>query len=420
MQVDGTFWLIDPETGSLVCCQASGPYGRVVRHWRLQPGQGIAGWVAQHCESLVIGEATLDPRHFGGIDAQTGHVYHSILCVPLQSKQNVIGALQVLDTKPNRFCASDVSFVESLAATVANAIENARLYDQVQRELTQRRNTLDELRQTMEELKASEMQFRKLIVKNVDGIIVIDETGVIRFVNPAAEALFGHTGEELVGNPFGLITLDQDKTEINIRRPGGSVATAELRAVEIDWHGQRANLVSLRDVTERKRTEQVLRSLSLLDELTGLYNRRGFLALSQQELKLAQREQRHVLLFFVDIDRMKWINDTLGHSEGDWALTAIADVLRETWRASDIIARLGGDEFAVLAMQSAGIGTMAMKDRLQKNLNLHNAKENRGYDLSLSVGAVDYDPANPCSIDELLARADALMYQEKQGKRNGR
>jgi diguanylate cyclase (GGDEF)-like protein/putative nucleotidyltransferase with HDIG domain len=122
-----------------------------------------------------------------------------------------------------------------------------------------------------------------------------------------------------------------------------------------------------------------------------------------------------MLLLFTDFNNLKWINDTLGHHKGDLALIETANILTETFRETDIIARIGGDEFGVLAMEGRRDGAEMLISRLQENLDTHNAREKCSYKLSLSMGIARYDPECPCSIDELLARADSLMYEQKQG-----
>ena len=168
---------------------------------------------------------------------------------------------------------------------------------------------------------------------------------------------------------------------------------------------------------ERRRVEKALRALLIVDDLTGLYNRRGFLTLSQQQLKTANRMKIRMSLLFADFDDLKRINDTLGHQEGDRALIKIANVLKETFRESDIIARIGGDEFVVLAIEADGANTEILTTRLQENLETRNANGGLRYRLSLSVGTARYDPERPCSIHELLVRADRLMYEQKQNNR---
>jgi diguanylate cyclase (GGDEF)-like protein/PAS domain S-box-containing protein len=168
----------------------------------------------------------------------------------------------------------------------------------------------------------------------------------------------------------------------------------------------------------RKRMEEEILSLSITDQLTGLHNRRGFLSLAEQQIKLSTRNQAGMLLFFADLDGLKWINDTLGHEEGDKALVEAATVLKETFRASDIIARLGGDEYAALAVDITTQNYMVFTNRLQSLIDICNNQENRRYTLSISVGCSRYDSENPCSIEELMVSADKLMYEQKQNKKN--
>ena len=166
------------------------------------------------------------------------------------------------------------------------------------------------------------------------------------------------------------------------------------------------------------KVQEKQRMMSITDELTGLYNRRGFFTLAEQRLKLAKRQRRGIFMLYADVDGLKTINDTLGHQEGDMALADTANLLKATYRESDIIARIGGDEFVVIPAGSSGDDIEIITARLQKNLDHHNATENRKYTLSISIGIAYYDTENPCSIDELLATGDRLMYEQKKMKRH--
>ena len=172
------------------------------------------------------------------------------------------------------------------------------------------------------------------------------------------------------------------------------------------------------DVQDRKNVEETLVSLSTTDELTGLLNRRGFFSLAKQQMKIANRTGKGFLLLFVDLDGMKKINDALGHPGGDLALVETASVLKELFRESDIIGRLGGDEFAVLALeQKAGTDEeKAILKRLHERITVRNAQSGLRFSLSISAGIINYDPEKPCSLDDLISRADALMYEEKKSK----
>jgi diguanylate cyclase (GGDEF)-like protein/PAS domain S-box-containing protein len=168
---------------------------------------------------------------------------------------------------------------------------------------------------------------------------------------------------------------------------------------------------------ERKRMEEEIRTLSLTDELTGLYNRRGFTLLADHEVSLAYRLKRTMLLFFGDVDGLKTINDSLGHAQGDLALQEVATILKKSFREADIVARFGGDEYVVLAVDAALESADILTKRIQDALEAHNQTPGRPYSLSLSLGIVRYDPASPCTISELIAQADVRMYAMKQARK---
>jgi diguanylate cyclase (GGDEF)-like protein len=260
--------------------------------------------------------------------------------------------------------------------------------------------------------------FRLIVEHSADAIIVVDRKGLVRFLNPAAEHLFGRTSEQMVGKSFGFPMAFGMPLELNILRPGQESRVAEMRVAEIAQQNETLYMANLRDITELVRLREELRTMALIDDLTGLNNRRGFSTLGQQQLKLSNRAKRGMFLLFSDLDNLKWINDTFGHHEGDQALIETATIHRETFRQSDIIARVGGDEFAVLAIEAYQDSGDILAARLQERLKTHNAQRNRRYKLSISVGLDYYDPTCPCSIDELLDRADRSMYEQKQKKRN--
>ena len=167
---------------------------------------------------------------------------------------------------------------------------------------------------------------------------------------------------------------------------------------------------------ERHRLLAALRSLSLIDDLTGLYNRRGFTELGEQYIKLAWRSGRAITLVYLDVDRFKNINDTLGHHVGDRALKRVAEVLRSTFRRSDIIARIGGDEFAVLALETSGESAEWLAQRLREGVSVENASTHEPFRLAASVGVARSMGDDRLSLEDLMAQADAAMYREKRAK----
>src|SRR5882724_126472 len=156
-----------------------------------------------------------------------------------------------------------------------------------------------------------------------------------------------------------------------------------------------------------------LGNLALTDELTGLCNRRGFMAIAERQLKIGHRTGRGILLFFLDIDGMKEINDSFGHGEGDLALKRAAKALKLTFRDSDVIARLGGDEFAVLAIEASDNSESAIRARIAEDLKAVSSGETR-FALNLSLGAVRINNCSNASIGEWMVRADQAMYEQKR------
>ena len=181
-------------------------------------------------------------------------------------------------------------------------------------------------------------------------------------------------------------------------------------------HLDRRTLVrALRYSIERHRLQKNLQNLSLMDDLTGLYNRRGFLALAEQQLRMIQRKGA-ALLAYLDLDNLKLINDSYGHLEGNRALIVTANVLRASFRQSDILARIGGDEFCVLMTDAGQDSEMQVRKRLQERTDFINALSSWRFQLSLSVGIAEVPVVHQPSLDQLLRLADANMYAEKRDK----
>ena len=270
-------------------------------------------------------------------------------------------------------------------------------------------------KESEEALRASEERLRRIIETNADGMLVVDKEGITRFHNQAAEALFDRPASELLGMPCGFPVGPDERKELNIAARDGTTRVAEMHSVDTQWEGEDAFLVTLRDVTETVRMREELQRLSLSDELTGIYNRRGFTTLADQQLRIAKEAGKGPIVVFADLDKMKEINDSLGHPEGDRALKAVAQALQQSFRASDIIGRIGGDEFAVLVVDPPERGETLLEE-VERNMNVRNAMDNRQYDLTVSVGFTRYDPAQPCMIDDLLKQADEAMYEQKRAK----
>jgi diguanylate cyclase (GGDEF)-like protein len=212
-----------------------------------------------------------------------------------------------------------------------------------------------------------------------------------------------------------------DSVEYIIRgvRKDGRGIFVESRSVRTTMEEKPAVMGSMVDITERKHLEEALRSLSLTDELTGLYNRRGFSTLAERHLSLARRKGQDLLLVLADIDGLKPINDTFGHHAGDQVVIDAANVLRGTYRRVDIIARIGGDEFTAFPIEAGPESSEILMNRLQENIAKHNERYTRPFRLSMSVGIGRINPADCPNVQRLLAEADRELYRRKRDRKDG-
>jgi diguanylate cyclase (GGDEF)-like protein/PAS domain S-box-containing protein len=277
-------------------------------------------------------------------------------------------------------------------------------------------------------LTLREEQYRRLVEMSQQGIWELDAHNYTTYANPRMERMLGYSEGEIVGLDLFRFLDWSDRTrwvaaagdrgehEFRLRRKDGSALWATVQTSRVGEPGERfgGTLATVVDATARKAAEEELRRIALVDELTGLHNRRGFLTVAEQLAQLAQRNGKDMALVYIDLDNMKEINDHFGHAAGDRALVETAQILRTTFRKSDVLARLGGDEFCVLVTQDGSAVEKAVT-RLTVALAL------RGRDtfppLSLSVGLASFDAQAPPSIEALIDRADAAMYAEKARKR---
>jgi diguanylate cyclase (GGDEF)-like protein len=221
--------------------------------------------------------------------------------------------------------------------------------------------------------------------KNISGL-----DGCLSSALSVAERRFGNVARDVV--------------EISRALKSNALDNDSLRVV-----GHPAVRSAMRDAI----LERELRLLALTDDLTSLYNRRGFFAAATQQVKIARRSKQCMLLFFCDVDNLKLINDCHGHQEGDFALIRAAVALQKAFRNSDILARFGGDEFVALAIEAAGQSERIILKRIEDNLKRSNGKDTRCA-LSLSVGFARFDPRNEVTLAGLLAQADQAMYECKR------
>jgi diguanylate cyclase (GGDEF)-like protein/PAS domain S-box-containing protein len=285
-------------------------------------------------------------------------------------------------------------------------------------------------------LEESEQRQRVLSEASFEGI-VISRDSLVLDVNGTFASWFGRTPESFVGENGSSLQVPEDREralltsqqpdalyESQMQRPDGSRFSVEVRGRNATFRGLPVRVAVMRDITERKRQEaelrqqaELLRALSLKDELTGLYNRRGFVEHAQQQLRSATRANRSACVFFVDLNDMKGINDTLGHEFGDRALISAARVLSSVFRDCDIVSRLGGDEFAVFASECRIPDVAAVRARLRTRISELNDSSNEPFQLSMSVGSAVFEPGSKADLDTLMELADQNMYEEKRAAR---
>ncbi|MCB0226990.1 MAG: GAF domain-containing protein, partial [Anaerolineae bacterium] len=227
----GSVWLTDFDTEEVFCRQATNPQIESVRQRRLLPGQGIVGWVVQHGKSVIVSDTRTDRRHYKGVDEQIGIEMRSILSVPLRVKQRVIGVLQVVDTQPDRFTANDLALLEPLAVTAAIAVENARLFEQAQQEIAERKRAEEEL-----QLRNRQMQrLTTAIEQSAESIIITDTDRIILYVNPAFERVTGYSRAEAVNQNLSELIGSGKQDNAFSQEMWDTIRAGQV------WHGRLIN-----------------------------------------------------------------------------------------------------------------------------------------------------------------------------------
>jgi diguanylate cyclase (GGDEF)-like protein/PAS domain S-box-containing protein len=319
---------------------------------------------------------------------------------------------------------------KELKADTEQVIEGMESLREINKELEQ------EIAQRIlieQELRESEGKYAALVESTDDSIYLLDREFRYLYINKNHLLRLGIREQVYQGKKYSDFHTDEESKRFEriiaeVFRTGRSIQLEHnsrrdnnyflltLSPVKNSGTETTAVTVVSKKITELKKMEQELHTVTLTDTLTGLYNRRGFLTLAEQQLKMANRTNTVIYMLYADLDNLKTINDRYGHQEGDGVLREAARLFSETFRESDIISRIGGDEFVVMPIKGeedvAGIAA-----RLKKNLDSYNAEENRKYSLSLSVGITCYNPANPVSVEDLLSRCDKLMYNNKAGKK---
>jgi len=285
-------------------------------------------------------------------------------------------------------------------------------------------------------LRASEARTRAILDSAADGILMVGVDGRIESCNGAAERMFGRAEAEMVGEQISLlvpagserlheasprgVTADGGQTiyvDLEGRRAGGERFPIEATANAVSAAPTIGFTVVMRDVTERRELERRLAHQALHDELTGLPNRRAFLDRVEMAMARARRSGGLVALLFLDLDRFKVVNDSLGHDQGDNLLRQAAERMLHSIRESDTLARIGGDEFLVLCEDvDSVLSTTDLASRLCATLDEPFQLGESEVSVGGSIGIAVWDGGNS-SPDDLLRRADTAMYRAKDAGR---
>jgi len=270
-----------------------------------------------------------------------------------------------------------------------------------------------------------------------DGVVVVDADGNITYANRSAERITGYRRNELQGRQIEILVPSRLRAihkvhradysarpsarpmgtaarDFNVRRKDGSEFSADIALGPLKSEGRSGVVAVIRDVSERRRFEALLEHQALHDPLTGVANRALFMDRLKQAIQSARREDRHVALVMLDIDKFKGLNDAFGHAAGDAALKKFAARLAHGLRATDTVARLGGDEFAwILPGVSDRAGAERMVRKLLKGLKFRFSVAGQSVAINVSAGIAVY-PEDARDVDRLMRRADAHLYSTKR------
>ncbi len=297
-----------------------------------------------------------------------------------------------------------------------------------------------------EKLRHEEQRFRTFVEHSSDIIVLLNLEGTIIYINPAVERVLGFKPEERIGaNGFELVhpddmkylidkfnTLATDKkspvikAEIHLRHKDGSWRTLEAVGSNlVNNNVVEAVIVNYRDITERKLVEDALkesekkyRELSIIDDLTQLYNSRHFYTQLEIEIERSNRYGQPLTLLLLDLDKFKKFNDKYGHIEGDYVLSRIGQVIKRCLRDPDSAYRYGGEEFTImLPMTTSNEGIVTAK-RIQAELRkeIFSPVLDKKLYMTVSIGLTQYKPKE--EIKTFVHRVDKLMYQAKKEGRN--
>lgn len=304
-----------------------------------------------------------------------------------------------------------VSSKAQLAGMLVSVFESAL------RKSSELKEAGEKIREMRNEGNTARKALLELLGSCEDAIIIHDISGKVVYANTAAEEIFGRKGGSLLNGPVPFDLTKSRFHEFEVEDREGQGRMLRERSIATSMNGESLTLTAFHDVTETARLRKELELMSLTDDLTGLHNSRGFLLLSERIARLARREGNPVFMLYCDIDNLKAINASLGHPEGDKAITAVAGLLRRSFREADVIARVENDEFAVYGMINDSCVPRSLMDRLEKSIEEYNGNSSNLFSVSVSIGTAKEDEPKAGSVEILLQRARNSMRAMKTRNR---
>jgi diguanylate cyclase (GGDEF)-like protein/PAS domain S-box-containing protein len=370
---------------------------------------------------FVFRNRIADPR-IDGDHLRNVHRVEAGVCLPIPGRDRPFGLLTAYSDEDRAFFRDEVDFLRAVADLAGAVILSAEVEDA--------------RKEAEEQRLKSEERFRALVENASDGIALVDGKGFFIYAGPSTERVLGY--HDLVGRNFAELLHPEDlpiaRTEFRtLRRKDGAERRGELRLRHANGQWRwvdgtyknllenptvRAIVINYRDTTERRMDEEQLQHLAYRDPLTDLPNRFLFQDRLEQALEQARRRATNVAVMYVDLDRFKVVNDTLGHTVGDRLLQVVSTRLREVLRPDDTIARLGGDEFAVILpeiarAEDAGSVGRKLLQALREPIDVE------GHELHVTASAgVSIFPSDGEDVETLLKHADAALYRSKDLGRN--
>lgn len=407
-------WIVDPDEEVLVLRASAGRYTNLDgAHARIPLGFQMIGVIGREqrpaLANQVVGNPLIDDQEWAlreGIAAFAGH--------PLVVGRTLVGVMGAFARHP--FSAPTTDWLATVAGDIALGVQRLHARDRI---------------------LCAEDEWARTFDAMPDLVFRVDADFRVRQVNHAMLTRLGLEREMVVGKHCYTLMHDTARPPASCPHQR-AIRDGRVHSLEIhEPHLGGDFLLSVsplhclpncpgrvvcvaRDVSERKRLEERLQEAASTDELTGLFNRRGFFTFAEKQVEIARRNEQAVGLVYLDLDRMKEINDHWGHKEGDRALREVADILRETFRKSDILGRIGGDEFVAFLPGLTDVAfPRAALSSMRQILATRNARGDRPFTLELSAGAAFFPAGVTGSLEELLAKADRDMYREKRCGRTG-